>query len=52
MYTASGSVDTALIGAGQTSQEFLEVQMTLTPNSTGTVAPTLTSWEQLYDCIP
>jgi len=46
------SVDSALVTAGTTSQAYLKVQMTLNPNTGGTLAPVLTTWQQLYDCIP
>jgi hypothetical protein len=54
MYVASPSVDTILTSAvpAQTSQDYLEVAMTLTPNAAGDVSPTLLKWEQLYDCDP
>ncbi len=52
MYTASPSVDTTLTGAGQTSQDWLEVMMTLNPNASGTVSPVLLQWQQLFDCLP
>jgi len=26
--------------------------MVFKPNATGTAAPTLTSWRQIYDCVP
>jgi hypothetical protein len=37
--------------AGQTSQNWLEVEMTLNPGGT-TTSPVLTTWQQLYDCVP
>ncbi len=54
VYSASPSVDTLLTTATppQSSLAYLEVNMTLTPDSTGTVAPYITSWQQLYDCLP
>jgi hypothetical protein len=48
--TSMNSVDTDLTSAGQSSQDWLEVHMTLNP--TATVSPILTNWQQLYDCVP
>ena len=48
--TTAKSVDADLVTAGQTSQAWLEVEMTLNP--TTMVSPVLTQWQQLYDCVP
>jgi len=45
-------VDTVLIAASLHSQQYLLVTMTFTPDSTGTLAPTLNAWRQIYDCVP
>jgi hypothetical protein len=45
------AVDTDLTMAGQTSKDWLEVEMTLNPGGT-TNSPVLTTWQQLYDCVP
>jgi hypothetical protein len=50
--TTMNSVDTDLTTAAppQTSQDWLEVHMTLNP--TATVSPDLITWQQLFDCVP
>ncbi len=52
--TVSGSyaydVNT-LFGAGN-SQTWIRVYMTLSPDSSHTIAPTLTNYQQQFDCIP
>jgi hypothetical protein len=45
------TVDSLLRNAGLTSQQYLLVTMVFTPDSAGTVAPTLKSWRQIYDCV-
>jgi hypothetical protein len=49
-YSMSGSVDTDLTMAGQSSKDWLQINMLLTPS--GTVSPILTEWQMLYDCVP
>ena len=48
------SVDAALTAAMpmQSSQDYLQIEMTLNPNAAGTLAPTVNTWRQLYDCKP
>jgi hypothetical protein len=52
--TSSGSfrydVNT-LLGAGN-SETWIRIYMTLSPDSTHTIAPTLTNYQQQFDCIP
>jgi hypothetical protein len=53
MYTATmNSVDLDLTSAmpAQSSQQWLEVNMTLNPS--GTISPALLQWQQLFDCVP
>jgi hypothetical protein len=50
--TTMNSVDTALTMAGQTSQTWLAVSMTLSPNTPKNASPVLETWQQLFDCIP
>ncbi len=42
----------ALAAAGQKSQEWLRVTMTLNPSSNHQQAPTLEAWQQSYSCMP
>jgi hypothetical protein len=44
--------DQVLAGAGITSDAYLRVTMTFNPNATGTTAPTLLNWRQIFDCLP
>jgi len=41
----------ALLGTGN-SQVWLRVSMTLNPDSTHQIGPTLASWAQQFDCVP
>ena len=45
------TVDALLKTQGLSSQRYLLVTMTFTPDAAGTLAPTLTSWRQVYDCV-
>jgi hypothetical protein len=45
------TVDALLKTQGLSSQKYLLVTMTFTPDAAGTLAPTLTSWRQVYDCV-
>jgi hypothetical protein len=47
----SKTVDEALKSSGATSLSYLLVTMKFNPDSTATLAPTLTNWRQNYDCI-
>jgi hypothetical protein len=43
--------DQVLTAAGLISMPYLLVTMVFHPNSTGTLAPTLLGWRQIYDCV-
>jgi hypothetical protein len=45
------TVDALLENAGLASQKYLLVTMVFTPDAAGTLAPTLKSWRQIYDCV-
>jgi hypothetical protein len=45
------TVDQALRAANQVSAPYLEITAMLNPDSTHTVAPTLTNWQLTYDCV-
>jgi hypothetical protein len=45
-------VDPALVAAGQMSDSWLRVNMTLNPSSDKLTPPTLIAWQQMYDCVP
>lgn len=45
------TVDALLKTAQLSSQRYLLVTMTFTPDAAGTIAPTLKSWRQVYDCV-
>jgi hypothetical protein len=45
------TVDALLKTQGLASQRYLLVTMTFTPDAAGTLAPTLKSWRQVYDCV-
>ena len=49
---SSTTVEAALSAAGLTSRAYLLVTMTFKPNGTGSAAPTLNNWRQIYDCVP
>jgi hypothetical protein len=38
--------------ASVTPGNYLRVTMTFNPNATGSVAPTLLNWRQVFDCLP
>jgi hypothetical protein len=61
--SASGATITSWVGADvesalnaltpkQTSQAYLQVNITLNPTTDKTQTPTLTAWRQTYDCVP
>jgi hypothetical protein len=52
--TTSGSFakDVNTVLGTNNSQTWLRVSMTLNPDSTHQVGPTLTSWAQQFDCVP
>jgi hypothetical protein len=45
------TVDVALRASGQSSQTMLRVTATLNASTNHTVTPTLTNWQQRYDCM-
>ncbi len=45
-------METLFAGVPLISRNYLLVSMVFTPNSAGSLAPTLTGWRQLYDCVP
>jgi hypothetical protein len=48
---ASQDVQSALLGAGQTSAKYLRVTVRLIPSPDGYTAPSLLKWNQQFDCV-
>jgi hypothetical protein len=52
-YRASQTVDQVLASSpALPSWNYLRVRMIFNPNGTGSAAPTLHQWRQIYDCLP
>lgn len=50
--TGPQTVDAALLAAGGQSKAYLRVTATLNPSADNSLAPTLTNWREVYDCVP
>ena len=46
------TVDQVFVDNGVPTGKYLLVTMAFNPNSNATVAPSLTAWRQIYDCVP
>ena len=53
-YAANPPINAACTGVNppQTSEDWLKVTFTFTPDSTGYLSPMLSSWRAQYDCVP